>query len=164
MAVNGISIRLAAPGDAAGWVHLKQQVHHIHVRNKPERFTSITDEEAYAIFEHLLQEEGTQVWVAETPTGDIAGEMAIKTVVRERHPGIIAGKYLLIDEICVDEKCRSLGIGRLLTEKAMAIAESEGLESVTLQVWEFNQEALAFYRSIGMQADMLRLIMPVKRR
>ena len=56
---------------------------------------------------------------------------------------------LYVDDLCVDEKHRGQHIGQRLTDFVTAFAREIGCYDITLNVWEGNDPALAFYRRNG---------------
>ena len=60
-------------------------------------------------------------------------------------------RILWIEEICVDEKCRKNGIGKMLMLEAENVAEKLNCKRIELNCWEFNETALKFYEEIGME-------------
>ena len=57
---------------------------------------------------------------------------------------------LYIDDICVDEKARGQGAGRALYERILDYAREKGCYNVTLNVWNCNPGAMAFYEKLGL--------------
>lgn len=57
--------------------------------------------------------------------------------------------HLDIDAFGVDEAFRRQGIGARLIDHIRALAKSEGIGRIELNMWEFNRDALAFYESVG---------------
>ena len=57
---------------------------------------------------------------------------------------------LFIDDLCVDEKYRGQHVGKRLYEYALAYARELGCYDLTLNVWEGNDNARAFYEKMGM--------------
>ena len=55
-----------------------------------------------------------------------------------------------IDDICVDEAARGLGVGRALYDHILAFAREKGAYNVTLNVWSCNPGAMAFYEKLGL--------------
>lgn len=156
-----VTIRRAVKEDEGEWARLKQQIHTIHVQKDSTRFASMDDAEIHKQFAQLLQEEAAQIWGA-----FIQGRMAGYMVIQEKAsqpPYHLPYRFLLIDEICVDETCRRHGIGRALIEHAREIAASQNMKEVVLTVWNFNKEAVAFYQAIGMRTELLRMSLPVCR-
>jgi len=59
-------------------------------------------------------------------------------------------KTLYIDDICVDEAARGLGVGRAIYEHILGHARALGCYNVTLNVWSCNPGAMRFYEKLGM--------------
>ena len=59
-------------------------------------------------------------------------------------------KELYIDDLCVDETERRNGVGQRLFEHVKAYAKANGFDWITLNVWNNNVNALAFYRKMGL--------------
>ena len=59
-------------------------------------------------------------------------------------------KTLYVDDLCVSENARGRGIGQSLFEFAKRYAKEIGCYDLTLNVWEGNETARAFYEKVGM--------------
>ena len=59
-------------------------------------------------------------------------------------------KTLYIDDICVDETVRGQGVGKALYEYILDYARTKGCYNVTLNVWNCNPGAMAFYEKLGL--------------
>ena len=62
-------------------------------------------------------------------------------------------KTLYIDDICVDETARGKHVGKALYEYVRDYAKSIGCNNITLNVWEGNEAAISFYKSMGMKVQ-----------
>ena len=60
-------------------------------------------------------------------------------------------KTLYIDDLCVEKTTRGLGIGKKLYEFVKAFAKENGYYNLTLNVWEYNQNAKKFYDALGLK-------------
>lgn len=60
-----------------------------------------------------------------------------------------ARDFLDIDEFCVDEAYRRTGTATEMIAFIRAFAKSHGFDRIELNMWEFNQDALAFYEAVG---------------
>ena len=70
---------------------------------------------------------------------------------------------LYIDDICVDETARGQGVGRALYEYILDYARTKGCYNVTLNVWNCNPGAMAFYEKLGLtpyRVGMERILTP----
>jgi len=57
--------------------------------------------------------------------------------------------FLDIDEFCVDEAFRRQGIASAMIEFIRRFAKEKGFHRIELNMWEFNEGALAFYEAVG---------------
>lgn len=80
-------------------------------------------------------------WEEDTPVGYIA--MAVKDF------GYRKSKYIEIENIGVDPKYRSRGIGKLLMKEAKKWAKTKKATKLYLSVFFKNKRALSFYKSLG---------------
>ena len=104
------------------------------------------DREILALVENRLR----PVFVYEDDGGTVQG---YAFCVLEQHPGnniLTDIKTLYIDDLCVDESLRGSGIGRQLYDYVKAYAVEQGCHNITLNVWEGNESAIAFYKNLGM--------------
>ena len=69
-------------------------------------------------------------------------------------------KTLYIDDLCVDENARGQRIGKRLYDFTKNYAKKEGCDNLTLNVWEGNDSARAFYDRQGLKP--LKTTMEVK--
>jgi ribosomal protein S18 acetylase RimI-like enzyme len=96
----------------------------------------------------LIADKNIAVLVAERDEQVIG---AIKVMIREAPdiPILVPRRYAVIDNIIVGQRYRRSGVGQALMEKAHQWALDKGATQVELNVWEFNQGALAFYEGLG---------------
>ena len=66
-------------------------------------------------------------------------------------------KTLFIDDLCVDETCRGKHVGQALYNFALQYAKEQGCYNITLNVWEGNDGARAFYERMGMRVQETRM-------
>jgi ribosomal protein S18 acetylase RimI-like enzyme len=57
--------------------------------------------------------------------------------------------YAVIENVIVDEVFRQKGIGQMLMREAEAWAQENGASMVELNVYDFNQAAIALYERLG---------------
>jgi len=104
----------------------------------------------------LIADEAVGFFVAQV--GDrLAGLICVMIREAPEVPIFARRRYAMIDNVVVEEKFRRAGIGRALVEKAHEWAVAEGAESIELNVWEFNQEAIEFYRALGYETTSRKM-------
>ena len=62
---------------------------------------------------------------------------------------------LYIDDLCVDENVRGLGVGRALYAYVRDFAKEQGCYNLTLNVWACNENALRFYEACGLKPQKI---------
>lgn len=68
---------------------------------------------------------------------------------KDESPAHPAQEICYIHEFGVDEACRRQGIARELMTFIRRAAAEKGYRHLELDMWEFNQSALAFYEAMG---------------
>lgn len=58
-------------------------------------------------------------------------------------------RYAWIGDLVLREQFRRSGVGRSLVEKAHQWSLGKGVSQVELNVWEFNKEAIIFFKMLG---------------
>jgi ribosomal protein S18 acetylase RimI-like enzyme len=122
-----------------------------HIFRRPEGaarawsyFSSIVNSEEACIFLAQVREQVVglvQVLVRETP--DI--------------PLLVPRRYAVVDNIVVARGWRHSGIGKALMERAQNWAVKKGVTQIELNVWAFNQGAVAFYEHLGYKVVSQRM-------
>ncbi len=150
--MDRLNIRRAAERDIPALNKLLYEVHKIHSDVRPDLFRSgakkYTDEQLRAI----LADDSTPVFVAERE-GEVVGYAFCALEQFVDNPGRTEVKTLYIDDLCVDVAARGAHVGTRLYEFVLDYARKLGCYNVTLNVWEGNQNALQFYRKIGMHVQ-----------
>lgn len=142
-------IRRAEPRDLAAVDRLLSQVLAIHAEIRPDLFIpgtrKYTDSELLTIF----ADERSPVFVAEDADG-VQGYCFCQLQERRGLNNMPDGRELYIDDLCVDEAARGRQVGRQLYDYVCAYAKNLGCGAITLNVWEGNTAARAFYERMGM--------------
>ena len=141
-------IRFAEYEDLERVNELRRQVNALHVKGKPEVFKAGFPDElrnhVYTIFADPMQ----KIAVAEKER-IICGFAVLNHIRKPETPYMYVRDYLDIDEFCVDEGFRRQGIAGEMIRFIREYARKEGFDRIELNMWEFNQDALAFYESAG---------------
>ena len=146
--MSDVLVRAATPADQAALDALSLEVHALHVAQEPEIFKTV----AVSAFDEpvpvLIERPGFVLQVAELD-GAVVGyalaevrSLPETATVRER-------RYLHVHAFGVGQAHRRSGVGRRLMESLQAVAEAQGLNWMTLDVWSFNTIGQAFFKSQG---------------
>ena len=132
-------------------MELLRQVGGVHNGIRPDLFKGNVTKYDETELAGLLDDESKPVFVYED--GEVLAHAFCQINETKDHRLLQDVKTLYIDDICVDEAARGRHIGRALYEYVRDYARSIGCHNVTLNVWEGNDAALQFYRSMGMKVQ-----------
>ena len=141
-------IRLATTNDIPRLLELLHQVNMVHYERRPDIFKPHTTKYNAEQLQDLLTQPDKAIFVYEDE--GVQGYAFVQ--IEDVHDDILLHdmRTLYIDDICVDEQARGKHVGKQLFEHVRAYAEKLGCGAITLNVWESNDAAMAFYRKLGM--------------
>ena len=145
-----MEIRLAATTEIPGMIDLLQQVGEVHHQIRPDLFRSGAQKYSEGDLEALLKDPSRPIFGAIEDSKLLGYCFCIIEEVQD-DPVLCDAKTLYIDDLCVDEACRGQGIASKLYAHVCDYARAIGCQSVTLNVWCGNDNAMKFYESRGMK-------------
>ena len=143
-----MEIRFAAETELDRVNELRKQVNDIHIAGKPTVFKPGFPDELRDYIHEIRSDPEKEIIVAEFD-GTICGFAVLHHVRKPETPYMFERDYLDIDEFCVDQAFRRQGIAAALIGFIRAYAKEKGYHRIELNMWEFNQDALAFYEAVG---------------
>lgn len=107
-------------------------------------------------FDLMLADDHFEFLVAED-AGRVVGFLQAHIVDARRAPNLVDRQTLFIDVLLVTEDSRKSGAGKALMDGAHAWGRLRSATDVELNVYEFNEGALAFYDRLGYVTSSRRL-------
>ena len=144
-------VRKACKDDISSIIRLLHQVNMVHHVIRPDLFKPHTTKYDEQELEALLDDDTKPVFVYDD--GQVLGHAFCQLTEVSGHKLLCDVKTLYIDDICVDEAARGRHVGKALYEFVRDYARSIGCHNITLNVWEGNDAAFCFYKSMGMQVQ-----------
>ncbi|MGT2750442.1 GNAT family N-acetyltransferase [Streptococcus orisasini] len=148
-----MSIRLAQIEDIPAIEKLLRQIFQVHSQMRPDLFKKTDQGSKYSAkeLEELLQDASKPIFVYVDDQEHVLAHMFL--VIKEKESSSISKsvKTLFIDDLCVSEEARGQKIGQELYDFALEYAKDLGCYDLTLNVWNDNKRALAFYERQGMK-------------
>lgn len=147
-----MEIRRAEKQDIPRLHELLTQVNGVHAEGRPDLFKmgkrKYSDEQLMTIID---EHEKSPIFVFVDDNDIVLGYCfaIVEQFINDNNRTDI--KTLYIDDICVDEKYRRQHIAKRLFDFVVDFARSNGFYNITLNVWECNPKARAFYDSCGMK-------------
>lgn len=142
-------IRFAMEKDIQKIGDLLSQVDMVHHRGRPDIFKvgrKYSEEE----LKGLLNDRQRPILVSVNEEDEVLGYCFGIFQQYKSHSVMTDIRTFYIDDICVDEKCRGMHIGKELYEAAVRLAKDSGCYNLTLNVWSCNPSALFFYETMGL--------------
>lgn len=143
-------IRKANASDYKGVERLLVEVNTPHQKLRPDIFIENAVKYDEKKFDEIISNESTPVFVAVDDEGNVLGHLFCRVNDYAQVKVYKDFKSLFIDDLCIEESARGQGVGKALYEFAVGYARENGCYDVTLNVWEGNNSARAFYEKMGM--------------
>jgi len=144
-------VRKAEIKDIPRILELLVQVDMVHHNGRPDLFKGPATKYNAFELEEIISNEKTPVFVCVNEE-DVALGHAFCIHKQVLGDSVLTDvKTLYIDDICVDESARFQGVGRDLYEHVIDYAKANDIYNVTLNVWECNPGAMAFYQAMGLK-------------
>ena len=143
-----VTLRFAREEDLERVNVLRKQVNDVHVAGKPDVFKPGFCAELRDHINTIFRDPRQAIAVAEVD-GSIRGFAVLNHITRPENPFMFERDFLDVDEFCVDEACRRMGVASAMIGFIRDYAKEQGFHRLELNMWEFNRGALAFYEAAG---------------
>lgn len=150
------TIRPGTMDDYDAMIALIEQIDTQHRKARPDIFQYAEPARERGFFIAWLAAPNKKLLVAEQD-GELYGMVMFFVSDTPDIPILKPRTYLFIDLIVVDKDHRGQGVGRALMEAVHEWGEVRNIYEVELGVWLFNEEAMAFYRSLGYEIHYHRM-------
>jgi GNAT superfamily N-acetyltransferase len=150
--MNNITVRRAEKKDIQRLFELLTQICDFHCKGRPDIFRhgqKYSEDE----LEEILENPKGPVFVAVDSYDAVLGYAFCIHKECLANPVMKDHLTIYIDDLCVDEKCRGMGLGKTLFEAVKSYALSVGAYNIDLNVWEFPGSATGFYEQLGMKTE-----------
>ena len=148
--MKNLIVRYAKREELESVNKIRKQVNEVHVKGRPDIFR----EDGWQFIEPFVytrfDEENSGVIVAAIED-EIVGFAVVQYIVRPESPFNKERKFFHIEEFGVDENYRRKGIATAIIDFVKEDAKKRSFKKIELDMWEFNDGALAFYESIGLK-------------
>ena len=142
-----MEIRKARIEDINRIAELLHQVNDVHADGRPDLFIHGKRKYNNEELVDIISNEKMLIFVAEE---DVVLGYAFCIIEEAKGENLHPMKSLYIDDLCVDEKIRSKGIGTALYKHVVKEAKTLACNRITLNVWCLNESAMRFYQKMGL--------------
>ena len=152
-----IEFRIAQPNEFLRVAELKKQIHADHVRNAPDFYRDVEEPLTAEEYNACLDPSSRRCAYVLADGGWIVAYAFTQVLEFQNHSFIHDHKQLFLDDLCVDEALRGRGYGKRLMQEIASLAKESGCRTVELNVWDWNRNAVAFYKVLGLSFTRLRM-------
>ncbi len=156
-----ITIRPVVKEDYPAIVPIACEIQELHANAHPDIFQHGVPGLPETYFLAHIDSETQIAYVAEVD-GTIVGYLLIELRESKFLDMLIPRKIAHIRDIAVMQTYQKQGIGHSLFQQSIDWAKSKGVTSLELTVWEFNQNAIAFYKRQGMETLTRTMALPLE--
>lgn len=142
-------IRRAENKDISQLLEILKQVESVHQKGRPDLFKKDGVKYTSDDLIKLVSDDTHPIFVA-SEGEKILGYGFCVLEEYKSSSFMVDRKSIYIDDICVDENSRRMGVGSRIFEYIKNYAKSIGCYNITLNVWKCNRAAEKFYESLGM--------------
>ncbi len=157
-----VEFRSASVSDYDQLLKFKRDIHSMHVEHARHFYkatpTPLTYEELSDV---VAGKDGRAAYVLVESGRPIAYAFT-KMLEIKSSPLIYDQKILFVEDMYVDAQARRKGHGRRLMQELRRLASEAGCGSISLEVWEWNTEAISFYKALGLQPTQVRMKLRLK--
>ena len=131
-------------------LELLNEVLEIHHKIRPDIFMPGKTKYTNEMLKRMINDDNNPIYVAREDN-EVLGYAFCELKEVPFSTTMVPFKSLFIDDLCVDQNIRSKGVGKALFEHVKKEAKRLGCYEVTLNVWEGNDSAIAFYKKMDMK-------------
>lgn len=128
---------------------LRKIVNEVHCNGRPDIFKDGFCKELQDFIYTLWESDNSDVIVA-LRDNEICGFACVDYVEKSESPYNLARRFYHINEFGVDEKYRRQGVATELFDFIKKEVTAKKFDKIELDMWEFNDDALKFYESVGL--------------
>lgn len=136
---------------------LAKQVHELHVKWRPDLFFSVDEIISKECLKEMIRVK--EIFVAKIKD-EIVGYITFN-IKEKNNPSMRYRKQLQIEAICVDEKNRGKGIGKVLLNKVKEFGKENDCTDLYLTVNKENKNAIRVYEKVGFKIKSIAYSMQI---
>ena len=147
---QNVLVRPADYEELARINEIRRYVNDVHVAGRPDTFRPGFCRELEQVLYRRYETENWNI-LAAVVNGKIAGFATVEYLDRPESPYNLARRMYHVEKFGVDPAFHRMGVATALVAYMKQDAARRGYPRIELDMWEFNQGALAFYENVGFQ-------------
>ncbi|GAB0168047.1 GNAT family N-acetyltransferase [Lysinibacillus sp. CTST325] len=146
-----IEVFIATEEDYFAVNEIVKEGHEEHVLEEPTIFKSVESVMPESYYKELIGSEESDILIAKEDE-IVLGFSVISVEAAPPFESLVQRKYAYIHDFGVKANLQRKGIGKILFNACITWAKEKEVDSVELNVWEFNKKAIDFYQHFEMKS------------
>ncbi|UPW85208.1 GNAT family N-acetyltransferase [Lysinibacillus sp. Ag94] len=146
-----IKVFIATDEDYLPVNELVKEGHEEHVMEEPTIFKSVESVMPETYYKELIGNEVSDILIAKEDE-IVVGFAVISVETSPPFESLVPRKYAYIHDFGVKAELQRKGIGKILFTACITWAKEREVNSIELNVWEFNTKAIEFYKHFEMNS------------
>ncbi|MEK9198520.1 GNAT family N-acetyltransferase [Ureibacillus sp. FSL E2-3493] len=121
-----------------------------HAEALPKIFKKVEQVMLESYFQQLLAESNCDILIAKE-NQTVIGFAVVEIKKSPAFESMVERKYAYINDFGVKSNYKRGGVGTALFNACVEWSKEKGAQSLELNVWEFNEQAISFYERFGMK-------------
>ena len=126
-------------------------MHEVHAEGRPDIFIPGGIKYTEENVKEILKKENSPIFVLNNEEDKVLGYAFCEVKETKGDTSLMNRKTLYIDDLCVDINARGLHVGTTIYNYVVNYAKELNCDSITLNVWDFNESAKIFYQKRGLK-------------
>jgi len=156
-----MEIRQAKKKDIEKIIPIMLEIAELHQKGRDDIFKEKTESEIKTELVQTMLDKNSDILVI-TKKEIIYGVLIYKFKNIKKHNNLKDAKILWIEELGIKKEYQKQGLGKLLMQKAKEVAQEKRCDRLELNCWNFNENAIEFYKIIGMQEQRINMEIKIK--
>lgn len=151
-------VRFLKKEDFSSIIPLLIEGHEIHQENREDVFSDLNLDFINKQLNHSFKDDDSYIFVVEDiEKKKIVGFALSKIHITFNIPLLKSSSYLFIDNFIINKEYRNKGVGKILFASIKNFCLLKELDNIQLNVWNFNEGAIKFYKDLGFSTSKKRL-------
>jgi len=146
-----IEVFIATEEDYLAVNEIVKEGHEEHVMEEPTIFKSVESVMPESYYKELIGNEESDILIAKEDEF-VLGFAVISVEASPPFESLVQRKYAYIHDFGVKANLQRKGIGKMLFNACITWAKDKKVDSVELNVWEFNTKAIDSYEHFEMKS------------
>lgn len=131
---------------------LIQELHNLHVKNRPDIYKTIKE-----ISEEFINQTLSDINLIVIEKEKVIGLLIASIKKTKENEIMYSYPFIYIEAVVIKEEYKNHKIGTKLYEELEKIAKKKKITKIELNVWSFNNNAIEFYKTLGFKVKNMKL-------